>query len=66
MHHFRHRRHAAPAAEATEEAVSPEARRVLRLLLAELPTKSAVRLAADITGEARNALYAEALAEKAS
>jgi 16S rRNA (cytidine1402-2'-O)-methyltransferase len=34
-----------------------EGERVLRLLLAELPLKSAVRLAAEITGAARNALY---------
>jgi 16S rRNA (cytidine1402-2'-O)-methyltransferase len=38
--------------------------RVLRLLLEELPVKTAVRLAADITGEARNALYEAALAIK--
>lgn len=38
-----------------------EGLRVLRLLLAELPTKVAVRLAADITGAARNALYDAAL-----
>jgi 16S rRNA (cytidine1402-2'-O)-methyltransferase len=35
--------------------------RVLRLLLEELPVKTAVRLAAEITGEARNALYEAAL-----
>ena len=35
--------------------------RVLRLLLQELPVKTAVRLAADITGQARNALYEQAL-----
>jgi len=40
---------------------SGEGLRVLRLLLAELPTKVAVRLAADITGAARNALYDAAL-----
>ncbi|MBB1075073.1 16S rRNA (cytidine(1402)-2'-O)-methyltransferase [Rhodoferax sp. 4810] len=39
--------------------------RVLRLLLAELPLKTAVKLAADITGEPRNALYQQALALKA-
>lgn len=38
--------------------------RVLRLLLEELPVKTAVRLAADITGEPRNALYEAALAIK--
>ena len=35
--------------------------RVLRLLLQELPVKTAVRLAAEITGQARNALYEHAL-----
>lgn len=35
--------------------------KVLHLLLAELPTKVAVKLAAQITGEARNALYEIAL-----
>ncbi len=40
---------------------SGEGLRVLRLLLPELPTKVAVRLAADITGAARNALYDAAL-----
>ena len=36
--------------------------RVLRLLLAELPLKTAVRLAADITGRPKNSLYDAALA----
>ncbi len=40
--------------------------RVLTLLLAELPLKSAVRLAAEITGQSRNALYEAALALKAA
>ena len=43
-----------------------QAQRVLRLLLAELPLKTAVRLAADITGAARNTLYEQALAWRAA
>jgi len=44
------------------QAASPdEGRRVLQLLMAELPLKTAVKLAAEITGAARNALYEEAL-----
>ena len=42
------------------------ATRVLRLLLAELPLKSAVRLAAEISGAPRNALYEQALALKST
>ncbi|TWO69860.1 16S rRNA (cytidine(1402)-2'-O)-methyltransferase [Caenimonas sedimenti] len=40
---------------------SDEPLRVLRLLLAELPLKSAVKLAAEITGAPRNTLYEAAL-----
>ena len=43
-----------------------DAERVLRLLLAELPTKTAVKLAAEITGANRNQLYDTALALKRS
>jgi 16S rRNA (cytidine1402-2'-O)-methyltransferase len=39
--------------------------RVLRLLMAELPLKTAVKLCAEITGESRNTLYDRALALKA-
>ena len=53
--------HPAPGADD-----SAESERVLRLLLAELPTKSAVKLAADITGAPRNALYERALALKSA
>jgi 16S rRNA (cytidine1402-2'-O)-methyltransferase len=48
------------------QAAQPtQGQRVLQLLLAELPTKTAVKLAADITGEPRNALYELALSLKA-
>ena len=40
---------------------SGEAERVLKLLLVELPTKTAVKLAAEITGASRNTLYDRAL-----
>lgn len=43
-----------------------EAQRVLALLLAELPTKTAVKLAAEITGGSRNELYELALKLKGS
>jgi 16S rRNA (cytidine1402-2'-O)-methyltransferase len=43
-----------------------EAERVLDMLLAELPVKTAVKLAADISGAPRNALYALALQKKPS
>ena len=43
----------------TQEATQDD--RVLHLLLEQLPLKSAVKLAADITGEPRNALYERAL-----
>jgi 16S rRNA (cytidine1402-2'-O)-methyltransferase len=46
---------------ATEAKQTTEGQRVLQLLLPELPTKTAVKLAADITGEPRNALYELAL-----
>ncbi|TSE26708.1 Ribosomal RNA small subunit methyltransferase I [Tepidimonas sediminis] len=44
-------------------ALTPEARRVLALLLQELPPARAARLAAAITGAPRDALYAAATAE---
>jgi 16S rRNA (cytidine1402-2'-O)-methyltransferase len=48
------------APEPTGE-VNEEARRVLKLLLDELPLKQAVKLATDITGAKKNALYELAL-----
>lgn len=50
-----------PASVASATTPQP---RVLQLLLAELPLKTAVKLASDITGEPRNALYDLALALK--
>jgi 16S rRNA (cytidine1402-2'-O)-methyltransferase len=47
---------------AATEALDHEAERVLALLLAELPLKQAVALAASISGAPRNALYQRALA----
>jgi 16S rRNA (cytidine1402-2'-O)-methyltransferase len=52
-------------ASPVQEGLSPEAKRVLALLVAELPLKSAARLAAEITQAPRNALYEHALALKA-
>lgn len=46
-------------------ALSASTLRTLGLLLEELPLKRAVRLCADITGDARNALYDAALALRA-
>ncbi len=46
------------------EGLAPEAERILHLLLAELPLKTASRLAAEISGAPRNALYARALVLK--
>ena len=48
--------HASSAQKRPDDSV-----RVLQLLLAELPLKTAVKLAADITGAARNELYDTAL-----
>jgi 16S rRNA (cytidine1402-2'-O)-methyltransferase len=47
-----------PLVTAAEHEDAP---RVLQLLLAELPLKTAVKLASDITGAPRNALYEAAL-----
>jgi 16S rRNA (cytidine1402-2'-O)-methyltransferase len=51
--------HDAPMDDATGEGL-----RVLQLLLPELPLKTAVKLAADISGESKNTLYELALALK--
>ena len=46
------------------EGVPAEAERVLDALLAELPLKQAVKLAAEISGASKNALYDRALEKK--
>jgi len=48
------------------EAGPDQDQRILKLLLAELPLKTAVKLAADITGVSKNTLYDAALALKKS
>ena len=48
----------------TIETTHDDAPRILKLLLAELPLKTAVKLAADITGAPRNVLYESALLMK--
>jgi 16S rRNA (cytidine1402-2'-O)-methyltransferase len=53
---------AEPAKDAEE--ISADAQRVLKLLLAELPLKQAVKLATDITNEKKNGLYELALSLK--
>lgn len=58
---------APPPAGAAADAGLAEGERVLALLLAEgLPVKQAARLAAQISGAAKNALYERALALKAA
>jgi 16S rRNA (cytidine1402-2'-O)-methyltransferase len=51
--------HDAPVAASAGEGL-----RVLQVLLPELPLKTAVKLAAEITGESKNELYDKALALK--
>ena len=57
--------HPLDSVEAADDALDAATLRTLDLLLAELPLKTAVKLAADISGAPRNALYDAALARKA-
>ena len=52
------------AAPAEEQEISEDAQRTLQILLSELPLKQAVKLAADISGAKKNALYQLALTMK--
>ena len=45
------------AADPDTSSLNEEAARVLNLLLAELPASRAIKLAAEITGIAKNTLY---------
>jgi len=55
-----------PQATLAQTGLDAETRRMLGLLLAELPVKTAARLCADITGQPKNALYQAALDLKAA
>jgi 16S rRNA (cytidine1402-2'-O)-methyltransferase len=55
----------APRSETEASAVTPESERLLAALLDELPPSRAARVAAAVTGLARDALYARAIALQA-
>jgi 16S rRNA (cytidine1402-2'-O)-methyltransferase len=51
-------------AQTQGRAASSDSDRLLKILMEELPLKTAVKVAAEISGEAKNALYEQALALK--
>jgi 16S rRNA (cytidine1402-2'-O)-methyltransferase len=51
----------AVSAAPESEGMDADCERILRALLNELPTKQAAKLAAEITGQSKNELYARAL-----
>lgn len=55
--------HGRPSTALADE-LSADTQRILGLLLAELPVKTAARLCADITGASKNALYQAALTRR--
>lgn len=55
----------AVSAAPESEGMDADSDRILRALLNELPTKQAAKLAAEITGQSKNELYARALQLKA-
>jgi 16S rRNA (cytidine1402-2'-O)-methyltransferase len=48
------------------DALDAESLRILKLLLTELPLKTAVKMTSDITGASKNVVYDTALALKKS
>jgi 16S rRNA (cytidine1402-2'-O)-methyltransferase len=53
-------------AQAQERASGTDHDRLLKILMQELPLKSAVKVAAELSGEGKNALYERALVLKAA
>lgn len=54
----------APVSESDRQEISPDALNTLKILLRDLPLKQAVQLTAEITGDSKKKLYAQALLER--